>query len=308
MEPIDTQHLLELDDEADERRRLGEDAVPVVVTHGIDDSCFNPGMISYTKFASSVLGGVYGRCVPTGDSKTSDTLNGYFKSMDWNVAEFASRVRADPKLANGFHAIGMSQGNCVLAGYIKQFNDPPVKKFISVNGVNAGIAAVPKCIPKKRLSTISQNMCELLMEMASKRAYTTFAQQHSFQSGYWRDPRPVERKAYQTYSTLARWNNDGFHVNETIKENWLKTEKFVWVLAEQETTVWPKEGEHWGAPDPKDPFNHMLLMNQTEWYQKDLFGLKTAQEAGKNAFESFNGDHMGFTHEECKRWIETYLK
>ena len=49
-------------------------------------------------------------------------------------------------------------------------------------------------------------------------------------------------------------------------------------------------------------------MNETEWYQKDLFGLKTAQEAGKNAFESFDGDHLEFSNENFKGWIKKYLK
>jgi palmitoyl-protein thioesterase len=150
-------------------------------------------------------------------------------------------------------------------------------------------------------------MCDLLMEQASRRAYTEWAQEHSFQANYWRDPRPVEKEAYQTFSQLAQWNNEGLVFNQTIKDNWSKTSKFVWVLALQDSMIWPKEGEHWGAPDPNDPFNHILRMNQTEWYQKDLFGLKTAQEAGKNAFETFDGDHLQFTMEDFHKWVETYL-
>jgi palmitoyl-protein thioesterase len=48
-------------------------------------------------------------------------------------------------------------------------------------------------------------------------------------------------------------------------------------------------------------------MNETEWYQKDLFGLKTAQEAGKNVFETFEGDHLRFTMEDFDRWVISYL-
>ena len=212
---------------------LMEDGVPVVLAHGMGDSCFNDGMQSLTKYASTLLGGVYGTCIPTGDSFHEDTMNGYFKSMDDNVDVFAQKVKADPKLANGFYGIGMSQGNNIIRGYITKYNDPPVKRFISVNGVNAGVSAVPYCIPHIRLS---QNMCDLLMEQASKRAYSSFAQKHSFQANYWRDPRPIEKEAYQTYSQLAQWNNEGFHINETLKENWKKTDKFVWVMAEGKST------------------------------------------------------------------------
>ena len=171
--------------------------------------------------------------------------------MDYNVDVFAAKVFADPKLADGFYAIGLSQGNNVIRGYITKYNNPPVKRFISINGVNAGVGAVPNCIPKdetKALSSASRSICDLLMEQASKHAYSEFYQEHSFQAGYWRDPRPVEKTNYQTYSQLAAWNNEGLQVNETLKENWKKTDKFVWVMAEKDTMVWPPEGEHWGAP------------------------------------------------------------
>jgi palmitoyl-protein thioesterase len=80
-------------------------------------------------------------------------------------------------------------------------------------------------------------------------------------------------------------------------------------MATEDGMVWPKEGEQWGMPDPDDPFNKRILpMNETEWYQKDLFGLKTAQEAGKNHFESFQGDHLQFTMEDFDRWVTTYFK
>jgi len=68
-----------------------------------------------------------------------------------------------------------------------------------------------------------------------------------------------------------------------LKLNYAKTQRFVWILAENDGTVWPKEGEHWGAPDPQHPFevSCMLPMNETAWYLDDSFGLRTAQEAGK---------------------------
>ena len=82
-------------------------------------------------------------------------------------------------------------------------------------------------------------------------------------------------------------------------------------MATHDSLVWPKEGEHWGAPDNrnnKDPFaNPVLPMNETEWYKKDLFGLKTAQDEGKNFFETFEGDHLRFTMEDFDRWVVTYL-
>jgi palmitoyl-protein thioesterase len=296
--------------------------LPVVLAHGMGDSCFNSGMQHITGKVLELLGGVYTVCIPTGDSQSSDTKNGYFLSMDDSVDAFAAGVAADSNLQNGFHAIGFSQGNNVIRGYIAKVNTPAVHTFISVNGVNAGIGAVPYCQPDvlplpvessaHTTGVVRFSMCDLLMEQASRSAYTDFSQRNSFQANYWRDPRPSAVKEYQTYSQLAVWNNEqdaiGGHVNETLRENWSKTQAFVWVLASEDGMIWPREGEQWGAPDPADPFHDVLPMKETEWYQKDLFGLKTAEEAGKNHFESFEGDHLSFTEEDFEDWVNTYLK
>jgi palmitoyl-protein thioesterase len=289
-------------------RQLSAQQLPVVLAHGMGDSCFNSGMQYVTKVISQWLGDVYTVCIPTGSTQQEDTKNGYFLNMDASVDVFQSAIALDPALSNGFHAIGFSQGNNVIRGYIAKYNTPTVHTFISVNGVNAGIGAVPYCRPNLQLRFSS--MCDLLMEQASNAAYTEFAQQHSFQANYWRDPRPSERETYRAVSQLAVWNNevpDGVPLNETLRQNWRKTSSFVWVAAEDDQMVWPAEGEQWGAPDPNDPFQHILPMKETEWYVDDLFGLKTADLDGKNHFESFAGDHLQFTDDDLKRWVTTYF-
>lgn len=299
--------------------------LPVVFAHGMGDSCFNDGMVRIGNHTSALLGNdVYVTCIPTGDNKAEDTTNGYFMSMDASVDVFAAKIAQDhPQLQDGFHAIGFSQGNNVIRGYIARYNTPTVHTFLAINGVNAGEGTVPGCFPKNKENNnhrqeknddeaemfLVGGVCDLLLEQASRRAYTDFAQQHSFQAGYWRDPRRKEQELYYQYSQLARWNNEGPHNNNaTLNANFAKTSKFVWVKATEDSMVWPKEGEQWGCPDPDDPFNHILPMNETDWYQQDLFGLKTAQEAGKNFFETFEGDHLQFDMQDFNRWITTYLK
>jgi len=92
--------------------------LPIVFAHGMGDSCFNSGFQNLVKHTSSLLGNVYSVCIPTGKDKSEDTTNGYFLNMDASVDVFAESVKADPKLKDGFHAIGLSQGNNVIRGYI----------------------------------------------------------------------------------------------------------------------------------------------------------------------------------------------
>jgi len=288
--------------------------LPIVFAHGMGDSCFNDGMINIGKHTSGMLQDVYVTCIPTGDTKSEDTTNGYFLNMDASVDIFASKIAADEHLQNGFHAVGFSQGNNVIRGYIARYNTPTVHTFLSINGVNAGEGTVPGCFPsgddENKDQTRLGSFCDFLLEQASNKAYTDFAQEHSFQSNYWRDPRESKLEDYYEYSQLARWNNEGpQNNNATLNENFAKTSRFVWVMATQDSLVWPSEGEHWGCPDATDPFEKPILtMNQTDWYQKDLFGLKTAQEAGKNVFETFEGDHLRFTMDDYDGWVRKYLQ
>ena len=41
--------------------------------------------------------------------------------------------------------------------------------------------------------------------------------------------------------------------------------------------------------------------------QQDTFGLRTADAAGKNAFETFDGDHIRFTEAELEKWLDAYF-
>ena len=93
----------------------GANALPIVTAHGMGDSCFNAGMKSVTAAAGKRVG-AYAVCVPTADTQVGDTVDGFLKNMDRSVDAFAERVRKDPKLKNGFNALGLSQGNNVIRG------------------------------------------------------------------------------------------------------------------------------------------------------------------------------------------------
>ncbi|GKY93310.1 palmitoyl-protein thioesterase 1 [Mayamaea pseudoterrestris] len=298
--------------------------LPVVFAHGIGDSCFNDGFLRLLQRTRDILGNdVYVTCIPTADNQKEDTKNGFFLNWNASVDVFHSKVARDNHLKNGFHAIGLSQGANLIRGYIAKYNDPPVHSFLAINGVNAGIGAVPYCRPEHSLINHRENnpmtlpihkelsfhsLCDLFQEQASRAAYNCFAQEHSFPANYWRDPRLIAAERYQIYSQLAWFNQEGYEIRDEFKKNWNKTTKFVWILAEDDSLVWPKEGEQWGAPDPRDPFNRVLQRNETRWYRDDLFGLKTAEEAGKNFYESFPGDHLKFSREDYERWVNKYIR
>merc|ERR1712188_100763 len=242
--------------------------IPTVVAHGMGDSCFNPGMKSITQ-AIGQKTGAYSVCVPTGKTQMTDTINGFLKNMDDSIDVFAKTIKADPKLAGGFNAAGFSQGNSLIRGYIHKYNDPPVKSFLSVHGTVMGVGGVPQCNPAGLLGAV----CRPLAKLCGLFGYTSLVQHHLFQADYFRDPTKLTSEAYKK-SQLAQLNNEGDTPNPEYKTNFGKTD--------------------------------VLTMKETSVYKNDLFGLKTADEAGKIHFETTPGNHLQFSETDLFGWISKY--
>ena len=181
-------------------------------------------MASITNTIGSHLG-VYSTCIGDGDSQPTDTVNGFLLNMNGEVDFFAQKVRADPKLKNGFKAMGFSQGNLVIRGYIQKYNDPPVKSFISMHGPMMGVASIPHCNPT---SGIVRKLCQKMVYLLSIAAYTKPVQELLAQANYLRDPEDIE--GYRTTQFLPVLNNE-VSVNQTLKDNFVKLEQLVLVRA-----------------------------------------------------------------------------
>ncbi|GMH65302.1 hypothetical protein TrST_g9549 [Triparma strigata] len=282
-------------------------ALPIVVAHGMGDSCFNSGMKSITKAAGAKVG-AYSTCIPTGDSRIKDTINGFLLNMDASVDVFAEGVKNDPELADGFNAFGLSQGNNLIRGYIQKYNGvegyPTANTFMSICGINAGVGAFPNCNPEGK---VIGGICEGITEILGDLAYNSFVQNILFQANYFRDPSKTDSDKYKKYSQLAQWENEGDDVDASRNEKFAMTSQYVWVLGTEDTVVWPREGEQWRAMDPEDPFGTLLQWNETKWYKEDTFGLATADAANKHNFESFDGQHIQFTQDELMGWLEKYF-
>eukprot|EP00747_Dinoflagellata_sp_TGD_P224292 gnl/TRDRNA2_/TRDRNA2_96569_c0_seq1.p1 gnl/TRDRNA2_/TRDRNA2_96569_c0~~gnl/TRDRNA2_/TRDRNA2_96569_c0_seq1.p1 ORF type:complete len:492 (-),score=79.00 gnl/TRDRNA2_/TRDRNA2_96569_c0_seq1:180-1655(-) len=279
---------------------------PFVFTHGMGDSCFSPSFQRITEAVGKYTGNLsmpnYAVCIPTGDDRASDVTNSYFMNMNENVEVFAKKIMADPKLSGGFNAVGLSQGNFLIRGYIQKYNDPPVKTFISVHGTLSGVASFPHCGPALGSSTF----CQMVDRILDLGAYNSIVQNHLFQAGYYRDPRVVNSARYKKYSQLAQWNNEGDTFNPTFRENFAKTETYVMVKALTDAMIRPNEGEWWGHFAPGG-FTQLLTMKETEWYKQDMFGLKTVDLRGGIHFETTPRGHLNLTRHELFGWIDKYI-
>jgi palmitoyl-protein thioesterase len=282
-----------------------DEYIPTVVAHGMGDSCFNAGMKSITNGIGQKTG-QYSTCIGTAGNRITDTIDGFLKNMDKSVDYFADKIKKDPKLANGFNCVGFSQGNSLCRGYIQKYNDPPVNSFMSVHGTVMGVSAFPSCFRQEKPLGL---VCKALAEVLGDAAYAKLIQDILFQADYYRHNVGPNAHRYLDNSQLAAMNNENpDKFDETIKTNFAKTNQFVMVKAAKDSMVYPNENEHWGAMDDAPNGNKILTMKETKFYKQDLFGLKTADEAGKIHFEETAGNHLQFTDAQLYGWIETYWK
>lgn len=284
-----------------EMQNPAADALPIAITHGMGDSCFNPGMKQITQ-AAGAHKGVYSVCVPGCHNQICDTISGFLTTMDKNVDNFAAAVKADPKLAGGFDAIGLSQGNSVIRGYIQRYNDPPVRNYLSVHGTVMGVSGFPNCNPAGK---ILPGICDTISEALGTVAYTKLIQNSLFQSNYFRDPERYNDTMYLENSQIAQWNNE--HVtNATLTTNFESVNTYAMVKAMKDTMVFPNACEWWGEFQPKQ-FKEVWTIKETPLYTNNNFGLKTVDEANKIHYESTPGEHLQFTVAELTGWMDKYF-
>ncbi|KAL4110468.1 hypothetical protein PRIC1_002159 [Phytophthora ramorum] len=272
--------------------------LPVVLMHGMGDAAGNGGMKRIQKAIAQHLG-VYVASVQLGASVTEDVQNSFFITMDNQTEMFAKIVREDPRLANGFNAAGFSQGNLLIRAYIERFNDPPVHNFLSVHGPLAGVGGLPRCSPLNFI-------CKEIDKLIGEAVYTERVQERIAQANYFRDPLRI--KAFLKHAEfLPDLNNEKTSTNETYKDNFTKLQNLVLVRANQDTQVFPKESEWFGAYQDSDPYKTVLGFNETRWYKEDLFGLQTLDKAGKVHFLSTDGDHLRFSIEFLLGVVDKYF-
>jgi len=272
--------------------------MPVVQMHGMGDFADNPmGMLPMRKAISERLNGTYVVNAKLANGPMADSLDTFVMVMDEEVDTFAKFVQADWKLANGFNAIGYSQGNLIIRGYIEKYNSPPVFNWVSIHGPLSGVAGMPRC-------EFEAMICKMFDGMLGAMVYESWAQTSLAQANYFRDPNRIE--AYtQSCEFLPEINNER-NPNPQYKERFTSINRLALVMADNDTMIYPKESEWFGFYEDGDT-SRILSMKQTKWYQEDLFGLKTLDQANRIDTYTTPGDHLQFTEEFLMEMVDKYF-
>jgi len=273
---------------------------PVVLWHGMGDSCCNPlSMGSIKKLIQQNIPNVYVLSIEIGDSVIHDTLNGFFMNVNKQVDMVCSQLSNDTNMQNGYHSVGFSQGGQFLRAVAQRCPTPAMKNFISIGGQHQGVYGLPKC-------PASGAICNVVRELLNHGAYIPFIQNTLVQAEYWHDP--INEQLYIDNSVFLGDINNEKTINNDYKTNLLKLENMVLVKFLQDTMVVPPDSEWFGFYTPGQAVT-IQQMNETDLYTEDKIGLQELNNQGKVAFLSVDADHLQFTDE----WfidsiINPYLK
>lgn len=151
--------------------------------------------------------------------------------------------------------------------------------LISICGPQEGVGKCPERIPG------------WLCGIFSAGPYTA---RFSFAS-YWKDV-SNQQKYLQQSVFLADVNNERNPKKKQYKANMLKLNKYVLVMALNDTVIFPKESQ-WHGFYAWGNDSKVVDVQDSEGYEGDWIGLKTLDQQKKIDFKSFEGEHIRFSNQ-----------
>nr|XP_002125680.1 palmitoyl-protein thioesterase 1 [Ciona intestinalis] len=272
---------------------------PLVIWHGMGDSCCNPlSMGSIIRLVEGQIPGIYTLSLKIGDTTTQDIMNGFLKPIPEQITMACEQIKADPNLANGFNAMGFSQGGQFLRAVAQQCDGIKMHNLISVGGQHQGVFGFPKC-PN------DLTFCDTLRDMLNKYAYNPTIQDHLVQAEYWHDPQHED--VYKSSNIFLPDLNNDVTVNEVYKQRLMSLNKFVMVKFTSDTMVQPIASEWFGFYAPGQA-ETVQSLQESDLYKNDQLGLKAMDQNGQLVFLATDGDHLQFTNEWFITNIIPYLQ
>ena len=111
---------------------------PIVFYHGMGDTAHG-SIYSVQKHLESKIEGVYVMSVRMGNNTAEDLMSSYFMNINDQVEDACRQLTADKRLANGFNAIGFSQGGQILRAIAQRCPTITIFNLISLGGQHQGL-------------------------------------------------------------------------------------------------------------------------------------------------------------------------
>ncbi|XP_072273743.1 palmitoyl-protein thioesterase 1 [Pyxicephalus adspersus] len=273
--------------------------VPLVIWHGMGDSCCNPlSMGSIKKMVEQQIPGIYVLSLKIGDNIVQDMENSFLLNVNTQVDMVCNQLAKDPNLQQGYNSMGFSQGGQFLRAVAQRCPSPPMKNLISIGGQQQGVFGFPQCPGE------ISHWCDWIRKILNVGAYTKAMQEHLVQAEYWHDP--LNEEEYRNGSIFLADINQERGINESYKHNLQALNKFVMVKFLRDTMVDPPDSEWFGFYRPGQG-KEIIPLQESSLYTEDRLGLKEMDKAGKLVFLAADGNHLQFSEEWFNEKILPFL-
>lgn len=263
--------------------------VPLVIWHGMGDSCCNPlSMGRIKKLVEKQVPGIYVRSLEIGANIADDELNGFFMGAEKQIGMVCAKLSTDDKLKQGFNVMGFSQGGQFLRALVQQCPNVTVRNLLSVGGQHQGVYGFPRCIGD------NVTLCNIARRLLNLGAYDGIVQNHLVQAQYWHDP--LNEDEYKKKCVFLPDINQENSFNPDYKARLSKLNNLILVKFLEDEMVQPRESEWFGFYKPGQT-KELYTLFESDLYQKDLLGLKQLNDTGRLHFLGAPFDHLQFTEE-----------
>ena len=295
-------------------------SLPVVFLHGMGDSCCSAWSLgSLAEGTSAALGGTPVVSLDTGGGRgvAADVASGFFGRADALVARACADLEADTRLADGFNAVGFSQGGLFLRAVAQRCPHLRLRTLITLGAPHRGVAAPPACpwsvrggraptgAPEPRPPPGLARLCSIVEAAVNAAAFAPPVQAAIIQAQYYRPPdRLADYLAGSMF--LADINNERPSKNETYAPSLARLHRFIAFRFDRDITVVPRDSA-WFADVDAD--GRLVGMRDTELFREDWIGLRALDDRGALVLATAPGAHMQISREWFQESVvDAYLR
>ncbi|KAG0186148.1 hypothetical protein DFQ28_008250 [Apophysomyces sp. BC1034] len=273
------------------------------------DDCCNPKTMGrVVEHLQELLPGTFIHSVQVGDTEEKDHQAGFFGIVHEQANRKARKILLTPKkkvksvcdqlgaipaLANGFNAVGFSQGGLFLRAYVEQCNQPPVRRLITFGSPHAGVSDIPNCMNQNDVA------CLLMRSIVRRGVYSSFVQHRVVQAQYFKDTK--RRQDYlENNIFLPDLNNDLALKNQTYAKHLSQLEAFVMIRFADDVMLKPAETSWFSVLDED---GELVPLEKQDLYREDWLGLKSLDHQGRLKFLVSPGQHMQISDEYFEKEV-----
>eukprot|EP00892_Ulva_mutabilis_P007375 jgi/Ulvmu1/5009/UM021_0026.1 len=280
-------------------------SLPVVIWHGMGDSCCNPLSIGAVRDAIQKRYDVPVISINTGSdgSIATDMISSFYGNMNEEIARVCRFLREQDALKSGFNMIGFSQGGQFSRALVQRCGHEglDVKTLITFGGQHQGIVNVPGC--QVTASGKPGFVCQRSMDFLGWWAYLPWVRSSVVQAQYVKAP-----GALKNYLDLNPFLPD---INNEIpgkrsqqyKANLKALKRLVLIRFKDDITVVPRDSAWFSWYNGTD----LVPLRKQAIYEEDWLGLAEMDRSGRLFMDEVPGGHMQFKFTTLFEILDYYL-